>query len=430
MKKRFFTGFIAIAFFFTGGTAHAFIPLIPGVVPLATYLGASGALATAIDFSLVLHGAVLAIALNKTSGAATTPTSSQLTVKLNPKDPLAIPSGWVAPVPPAVAATPPATAAGTNGYTNPFQSTVYSTAQNACQAGVVNAYGAAYPGSYGVATNLNCSVRYSSGGEISTFNMTSSTTSCGAGYTFISGHCQLSNPAVINEPADGNCQIMRVGNTFSVNSKDPDCATTNPTMSGAAVGTGTISMMRADGSVATVSINSDGTTTVAESYPDVSSAKTNTLTTNYSAPNPSTGEVDLTGISTGSTAGIGDGNQGPAKTGDSQLVVDKLTSQDVAAAAAAAANSALPSNPATVEGLHLPITNPFSSILPSSISNSLMPSNGGGGCIPLTVTLPHMGVMSFEPCAVVDAVRPMVNFLIIALGVISGIGVWLRPGGA
>ena len=72
---------------FTGGTAHAVVPLIPFVVPLATYLGASAELATAIDFSLVLHGAILAIALNKDTGAASSSTSGQLTVRLNPKNP-------------------------------------------------------------------------------------------------------------------------------------------------------------------------------------------------------------------------------------------------------------------------------------------------------------------------------------------------------
>lgn len=205
-----------------------------------------------------------------------------------------------------------------------------------------------------------------------------------------------------------------------------------PTMSGAAVGTGTVSMTRADGSVSTVTLNSDGTSVVQESYPDIANSKTNTLTTSYSSPNSTTGAVELTGISTGSTPGIGSSaGTGTSKTtGDSQLVVDKLNAQDAAAAAAAAGNPALPTDPATVSGLGLPTSNTFSSILPPAIANLILPNSGGGGCVGLTVTLPVMGTITLEPCAVVDAVRPMVNFMIIALGVLGGILVWIKPGDA
>lgn len=326
MKKLFlyfFTPFLAAWFVIVPGTALALIPLIPGVVPLATYLGATGTLATAIDYSLVLHAGILAIALNRDTGAANSSTSSSLTVNLSPTNPLPTPAGWAAPVAPSTQPTPPTTAdvislpGDTSQYncTSQFQ-TYYNAGTSCTQRGQPcwelqdlsmvttnpvgynhTCYGALYADDVHnqYAFNVAATQTSSGGGG----------TSCPAGYTLSSGSCTLSNAPAVQRPANNNCQIVRVGNSYSAPDNDPDCATTTPTMAGATVSSNMVTMTRADGSVATIVVNPDGTTTATESYPDLPNSKTNTLTTQYSAPAPGTGAVSLTGMSTASTPGVG-----------------------------------------------------------------------------------------------------------------------------
>jgi len=427
--KKILSLYVAISFLFTGGNAHALIPLVPGVVPLLTYFGATTTLATALDYSLVLHAAILAIAFNKDAEPVTSPTSGKLTVQLNPKNPLPTPSGWTPPVPPSVVPTPPSVVALPAGSYNCTEF-IANNASVSC--------GSIAPPCFEIVDNSQtpahtCNSSYFNGVTHGLFPSSQPAvfvpSSCPQGYTVSGQNCNLSNPSVVEEPSNNNCQIIRTGNTYSTKSNDPDCATNLPTMSGATVTPNTVSMTRADGSVATVTINADGTTTASETYPDIPNSKTHTLTTNYSAPNPSTGEVTLTGISTGSTPGVGTGTSGGSGqshglTGDGQLVVDKLTAQDDAAAAASSGNSQLPENPSKVSDLGLPQSNPYN----SDFSGLSLPSSSGG-CVNLEIDLPYLGHLSISPCHVVDAVAPMVNYLIISLGVIGGVAVWIRPSG-
>lgn len=431
--KKILTFYVAISFLFTGGNAHALIPLVPGVVPLLTYFGATTALATALDYSLVLHGGILAIAFNRDAEPVTSSTSGKLTVQLNPKNPLPTPEGWTAPVPPSTTPTPPSTASADGRWT--FDGQFFSDPESAAQAFVTAHYSQWTYQSYSI-TNIpngrvvNAVVTCCGGGTSQ--NLTSivfEDLSCPSGYTKSGTSCNLTNPTIVPEPSNNNCQIIRTGNAYSTNSNDPDCATNLPTMSGSTVTPNTVTTTRADGSSATVTINSDGTTTATETYPDIPNSKTHTLTTNYSSPNPSTGEVTLTGISTVSTPGVGTGTSGGSGqshglTGDGQLVVDKLTAQDDAAAAAAAGNSQLPENPSKVTDLGLPQSNPYN----SDFSGLSLPSSSGG-CVNLEVDLPYLGHLSISPCQLVDAVAPIVNYLIISLGVIGGVAVWIRPSG-
>lgn len=438
MQKRILSALTASLYFFFTGPAYALIPLIPGVVPLATYLGAGATLATAIDYSLVLHAGILAIALNRDSGAASSSTSSQLTVMLNPKEPLPTPTGWTAPVAPSIKATPPSTMTTTADSVPTASGGVCGIPKNTptrleSQPNSIKVVAAGdtsrdsfisqgfdlQPGdcgnTFGVGINYILS-------KASIYNP------CPAGYTSSGSSCNLTNPSAVSQPSNSNCQIVRTGNAYSQLDNDPDCATSSPTLSGATITPSTITMTRADGSFAQVTINSDGTTTSTESYPDIANSKTNTFTSNFSAPNPSTGEVTLTGISTGSAAGVGTAQQGPQNNGNSQIVVDKLNAQDAAAAAAASANGTLPTDPASVSALALPTANPYSSALPTEILGFKLPT-GDGSCVGLDANLTYFGNMHIEPCGVVNAVRPMVNFLIIALATIGGVLVWLRSDG-
>ena len=308
MQKRILSALIASLYFFFTGPAYALIPLIPGVVPLATYLGATATFATALDYSLVLHAAVLAIAFNKTSGPATSDTSAQLTVKLNPKDPLPTPTGWTAPVPPSIAPNPPSSATSAFSSYAPFGgiTATGTTAEAAIRAGVIadNAYllsvasALHYTVTSCVVSTSKCIVHND---RDNVNNDRTASVTCPTGYVVNSfSACILNNAATVVEPSNGNCQVIRTGNTFSGRSNDPDCSVSSPAMSGATVEPLVVTMMRADGAFVTTVINSDGSTTVTESYPDIANSKTNKLITTYSSPNPSTGLVELTGISTDS----------------------------------------------------------------------------------------------------------------------------------
>lgn len=438
MKNRFLIFFVAFSFLFSTSRAYALVPLIPGVVPLLTYMGATAQLATAIDYSIVLHGAILAIALDQSKGAATNSTSNQLTVKLNPKDPLPTPAGWNAPASGSIFPTPPSTTAGIYGPPYMTVKGSFSTQSAACAA-FDDATHKYTSGGYLNTTQMTCVMTYTPTGATTTPSGTINLTlGCPSGYTLSGSTCNLTTSANVKKPADNNCQITRSGNAYSVDPQDPDCASGQPAMLGSTIAANSITMTRNDGSTASVTLNADGTATAKETYPDLANNKTKSLNTSYSAPDSGTGAVTLQGISTSSVDGVGNlatsgtGGTGPTgPTGDGQLVVDKLNAQDAAAEAAAAAGTAsnLPQHPANVSELGLPTTNPFAALLPNSVNNLPLPNSGAGGCVGLSVSLPYMGTMSLEPCGLVEAVRPMVNYLLVTLGVLGGILVWIRPEG-
>ncbi len=438
MKRRIAAAVLALLFTFTAGRVYALIPLIPGVVPALTYLGVPGSLATALDFSIVLHAAVLAIAFNHEGGAATSPTSAPLTVKLNPKDPLPTPAGWTAAIAPNIHPVPPATAAALppSYYIMGagLDAARYSTQEGACAAVAAGTYFAnawGPPISYEMLSGGgNCRIfEPNSPFRSSTLPVNSQAGACPAGYTLSAGVCNLSNAAVVPKPSDNNCQIIRVGNTYSADTRDPDCASGSPQMApgNVSIVPSGVTITGANGVTAQLATASDGTSTATECYPDIANNKTNCLTTKYSAPDAS-GKVTLEGILTNATAGVGDvqqTNTGAATDAAVEAITDKLEAQDDAADAAAAAAPALPPDPATVSSLGLPTSNPFSAALPSSVSNFLLPSNSES-CVALDVTMPVLGALHIAPCVVVDVVRPMVNYLIIALGVIGGVLAWMR----
>lgn len=439
MQKRFSAGLLALFLILSSGGAFALIPLIPGVVPLATYLGATAELATAVDWSLALHAAVLSIALKPSGGAATSGTSAPLTVKLNPKDPLPTPAGWTAAPAGQVQPVPPASAIQTpGGYcAAPCTVPTASTAQAAADA-----YVATYGGfNAGVAFNGSsftwCSS--SSCGSVAVVYLNYISATCPAGYVVTGTSCAVNNPSAVMKPSNGNCQIMRVGNSYSVDSQNPDCATGSPTINptNVTITPSYVSVVNSsNGSTANSTINADGTTTVQECYPDVASNSTKCMSSKFSSPDATTGKVTFEGQSTTTAPGIGSGvgaaTAGISATGGmtdatGQQLLGKLNAQDTAATNAAASNPALPVDPASVSALGLPSSNPFSSALPSSI-NSLVPSNSEN-CVSLDVALPYMSNLHIDPCPVVSVIRPMMNYLIISLGVIGGIFFWLKADG-
>lgn len=155
-------------------------------------------------------------------------------IKLNPKTPLDTPSGWTAPVPPAIEPTPPSTTGtqtfGYPSYTGPLNTT-QAICDNMPAATIMaapngNLYyhnvspAAEVIGANGLTWNQTgfCTV----GGVGHTVR--DAFAGCAAGYTYSGGTCTLNNPAIVLKPADGKCTIKRDGNSFSGDTRDPDCS--------------------------------------------------------------------------------------------------------------------------------------------------------------------------------------------------------------
>lgn len=420
----------------------ALIPLIPGVVPLMTYLGASAQLATAIDFSLVLHAAVIAITFDKSGGPATSITSPPITARLNPAEPLPIQAGWVPPVgagnpfptpPPEVGSTESPFGVIPESFSTlalycsskNFGATIYYPKQESTPS----QNGGCWLFFNGVEYhNLYFSYPYKSNGPM-----------CPTSYTLKIGDstkCILNDVPLVKKLSDGNCQIARIVNSFSVDPRDPDCVTGSPTMASQnlTILPNILKIIGEGGKSASLTINPDGSSFATESYPDIATNSTNTLTTNYSSP-ADDGTVTLTGVSKTSEDGVGTLDASslvdpsvpadPALLASIETLVDQIQEENDASSLAAENNPSLLLSPDNVAGLGLPTSNTFSSILPDSITNFLLPTNSEN-CVPLDVNLTYIGNLHISPCAVVDVIRPMINYLIIALGVIGGVLVWLK----
>lgn len=145
--------------------------------------------------------------------------------------------------------------------------------------------------------------------------------------------------------------------------------------------------------------NGDGTSTRTETTTG-SDGRTSTTTTTI---NNATGQPVSSTTTADKTAEERDreGAQAEAEKGLAQL------------------NQPRPAGENTVAGLGLPTSNPYSPFSTSGAS-ALLPTNSGN-CVTMDVSLPYMGQMTINPCPVVQAVRPLVDGLILALAAIGAV---------
>jgi len=174
-------------------------------------------------------------------------------------------------------------------------------------------------------------------------NVLCNTNTCPSGYTFNSstGSCTLTDASQAQKPKDNKCVVIRSGNTFVIDPKDPDCASSSlpPNVN---IQPNTITATSADGKT-TVVVKIDpstGVSTLEETRARADgSNKSDVLTLAASAPDGSTGVSTITGLKssvvegTGVLAGnlSGDGQDFPTDYNreTTQLEIsDKLTSID------------------------------------------------------------------------------------------------------
>lgn len=161
--------------------------------------------------------------------------------------------------------------------------------------------------SFGNATHYYNSDDHTAGFEGKTASM--DVEGCVAGYTLSGASCTLSDASQVVKPSDGECGLVRSGNTITMDSGDPDCSSprANLTASGSEVNAN-------DGNTTVrVQYNSNGTATVTVSSPTGSG---NTQTQTMTVAGGSSGVVGVpgygvlgtgTGVVTGSGSGTGTG---------------------------------------------------------------------------------------------------------------------------
>lgn len=192
------------------------------------------------------------------------------------------PSGWSAPVPPSTQPTPP------SSYSSPPQFRGGSL-QTACETnptivagnGVITSIVLSPDGTYGT-----CNFRYNGVGSI--YQQTEyKQTYCNSGYSVSSGTCTLTNPTAVVKPVDGKCNIIRSGNSFSGDPKDPDCGSPFYTAGKIEISGNTVKV-KTEPSL-TVKANTDGSTTISTTTINNTNNTTTISTANFNNAGLQTG---------------------------------------------------------------------------------------------------------------------------------------------
>lgn len=272
---------VAIAYAYDFGTAATVAGLAGAGVGLTMMVGAAPALAT-----VAIGAAVMGISFdkNETGGVP-------IAVQISPGAKLDTPAGWTEgansdPIPPGSVPKSVTTWNTSGRYA--------STPQASCNllAASFGTTGTLVPSG----SNFECWFYDAKKGD------TVGILGCPSGYQSASPtHCSLTDPSVVQKPSDDVCTIKRTGNSFAVDPNDPDCANKPATV---AVQPNYVSQTKPDGTTKTVTINGDGSATVTESRPNLTTNTTETNTTHISAPNAS-GVSMVTGQASGSVNGTG-----------------------------------------------------------------------------------------------------------------------------
>jgi hypothetical protein len=429
-----------------------------GILPLAfgvgIVTGIETGLGTALVTSAVLHGAALFGYLFWDDINPSAPTSSPvLHARLNPKAPLPTPPGWGDPVAPSIKPLPPSTSSVITSKPVVWspdnnELRVYFTPEEACATYTNFSHLGAASSSVPVTYQCVLTNGYTGNTVHSTCkqdgiqkldasnNPYCEVKKCEPGYTLSGDVCNLSDSSKVMEPEDGRCMVMAVGNGFELNLNDPDCAAAR-IPSNVKVQAQSITATSADGQT-TVKIEknaADGssTMTVAKSRTDGSN-KTDINTISTTAPDgngvvyvngTSSSVVDGTGVLAGADSGTSIDNMPTDynREATQQELKDAIKNDIQSSNDAKNALGTGPDQPTyDASELGLPGQDHFQ-VAPTSGFASFFPSSDGE-CVTLSVNLPYFPGLVLNPCSVVTAVRPLIDWGIMALGLLSGIFVW------
>ena len=251
------------------------------------------------------------------------------------------------------------------------------------------------------------------------YNIFVRTGRCAAGYSGVG--CTLQNPSNVILPVDDTCQILRTGNSFSIDAKDPDCkpqaGKSNPipvfTQSN-----GTLSFVsKTDSngrpSVATASVN-NGAASVTVSRPNITTPTyTNDIVTS-AAPDATTGAAPTTTTTSTNTAGLGPGSAAVSSTTTTSEVTVELPenlakTQDIDAVRTA------------IEGLKETPVDPFNpspgTVIAPDATDAVTRAIGDGSELP--------SVFSFSPTLPGSVNAPNIVFQLVGQPVNMDISAWI-----
>lgn len=308
----------ALLLIFTGNA----VALLGPFASLVVRMGGTPTLSEMLVASSVAVGSLIAF-VNVSKPDFSTP---NLTVQLAPDAPLPTPDGWTAstgnagtggkPTPPS-STTPSAGWKSSLGAGCPSNNcAIMETALESCvqahpghtghnlQSFVANPPS---PWPYGHYQCRNGTNQFLS--DINSYQV------CKSGYTLSGGNCILANAAIVQKPADGVCNIIRTGNTYSIDPQDnADCSGQSAVSING--GTATVNALNGDTVIAMINGTTAGQSLVWKKYnPDGGGTgvpTTDTRTFDLSAPK--TGNGSGTGLNGVSVNGIGFSSQKGAGT--------------------------------------------------------------------------------------------------------------------
>lgn len=442
--RRFALALVLALGFSTVAKAIAPFVLVP---PAIEVLGGVMTMKNFLAASMGAHAAVALIWGNKdgSSNPATTATGGQITVYIDPKKPLAAPSGWTEaspgtsntgsnPQPTNTAPAPspqvmwtghlvsngaPLSKASASEFAD-----VWSKDHAAVQKTLFVAVIKAEPAPWDPAQLL---VRYSfkTGTDPTTYEAGdyapgSKSSTCPSGYSISADgkSCTLTDPAAVKKPADSNCAIVRTGNTFGTDPQDPDCSTMAATMP-----TPSTIQLKKNNETLEATINADGSVTTKMTGPDAS-GNTETTIINFAPPTGSMG-VPATGTSNTTTQGTGDLNNPGVQVPKLELPTDynREATQQAIKADTAAIKDALKAN-----GEDLSAAKAAEQAQKTAIENGLKSDAGGwfeslkakwysfnppiesAACTPLTQSFKGTS-FTWDFCPAVNVIRALLGFL-------------------
>lgn len=221
-----------------------------------------------------------------------------INLPVNPSTPLVTPSGWSSPT------SPPGTVSPTLNYTTLFTgATKFSSGQAAASA----ACSAAGRGAGSLCPSLPGGVTFdcqltTDGSPTCTngFGQLGGVNVCQAGYTLSGSNCNLSNAAVVVKPADSKPGVKRTGNTWGLDSQDPDTPT-----GGLSVASGEIRWSDG-GNTFTAQLGTDGKITLTSVTANANGTSTQQTARISGAGNGiGVGDYKVEGLATGVVAGAG-----------------------------------------------------------------------------------------------------------------------------
>lgn len=252
-------------------------------------------------------------------------------------------------------------------------------------------------------------------------NIYMSTNRCALGYG--GANCTLQSVGAIVLPEDGVCQILRSGNSFTVDNRDPDCTPkpgqSNPLPTFVGTGKGTLSFVSkpdSDGrpSVATIDVE-NGQADVVVSVPNITRPTYTNNRTSASVPNATTGAAPVTTVTQTDTTGVGAGAavSNPATTGDINVEVNLppnlAKTEDITAVKTAI--EALKETPADPFN-----PNPGTVIAPDA-TDAVTRAIGDGSELP--------SVFSFSPTLPSSVNAPNISFQLAGSAVNMDISAWI-----